>query len=303
MIPAKGNAALPDAVSVRDNQIGRVGSHGKEDDRLRRIIGIEILQQRLLEAVKGNVVIEGKGRKLDEIDLDPSRLVGLDCAVHLFFLHCEQADFSFEREPFDLFSATAQGLIVPDDVIQIEGDLLACFVQDDFRNLLGFYRRELDESGKPVLARYRDGHSIAADVVARLELLQGFGNQFNWVSPRLGKDLGILDVVEGDRLDLLSVFAGTASKCFDPGVSNIDSPDGITFGHQTTPICPISVGFCGDKPPSCVAANPVADELARKDPMLEKCVAYPLLPRSSSYRRIFHYVNKMVWLPLIAVTI
>ena len=126
----------------------------------------------------------------------PASSNGLQRAIHLVALHGEQADLGLQREA--LFLAAADHLlIVPDDVFQREGNLLPGFVLDDVGNLLRFDRRQLDEPRQTALARDRDRHLVAADLVAREELLEGLAHQLHGVGLGLAEDLGVFDVVEG----------------------------------------------------------------------------------------------------------
>ena len=80
----------------------------------------------------------------------------------LFAFHREKADFGFDGEPL-LLRAASHLLVRPDDVLQVKGNLLLRLVFNDIRDLFRFHRRQLDESGQPVLTRHRYRHLIATD--------------------------------------------------------------------------------------------------------------------------------------------
>jgi len=77
---------------------------------------------------------------LNQIDFDVDVGKRRHRADNLIAAHGEQPDFGFQREP--LFNASAGHLlVVPDNVLNGEGDLLPRLVLDDVGNLLRFDRR------------------------------------------------------------------------------------------------------------------------------------------------------------------
>ncbi len=116
-------------------------------------------------------------------------------------LHGEQADLGLQSKPF-LLATPAHALVVPNDVVQVEGDLLPGLVTDDVGDFLGLDRRQLDEAGQPRLAGDRNGHPIAQHRVAREKLLQRLADQFGRVGAGLTEDFRVFDVVEGLGNDL-----------------------------------------------------------------------------------------------------
>ena len=58
--------------------------------------------------------------------------------------------------------AGADLLVVPDDLVEGEGDLLLGLEVDDVGDLLFLDRRQLDEAGQAALAGHADGDDVAA---------------------------------------------------------------------------------------------------------------------------------------------
>ena len=173
---------------------------------------------------------------MDDLDLDSRRPVGLQRPEHLFALHRKQSDFRLQCKSLDLLTAAAKRLVVPDHIGKVEGNLLAGFIADNLWNLLGLDRRQLDEPRQPILPRHRNRHAVAPHAVPRLKLLQGVVDQFNRIGPRLRQELRILNVVKCNSLNLLRILSRSAANRLEGGIADINSPDGVTSGHQTTPI-------------------------------------------------------------------
>ncbi len=62
--------------------------------------------------------------------------------------------------------------------------------------------RQLDEAGQAALPGYGDDDHVAADLVARQELLERLARELVGVGIGLAEDLGMLNVVEVRRRDL-----------------------------------------------------------------------------------------------------
>ena len=222
---AQRNAPLPHAIAVADHQVGGVGAQRDDHHRLGRILGIVLIGRRqFAQLVEAEEVVEHQRRKLDDVDLDVGLDEGVRGAEDGVALHGEQADLGLQGEPFLLASA-AHPLIVPDDVVEVEGDLLPGFVADDVGDFLGFDRRQLDESRQARLARHGNGHPVAQHRVPREELLQGVADQFGGVGTGLAEDLGIFDVVEGVGDDPLAVFVGATSQGLQRTLADINAPN------------------------------------------------------------------------------
>ncbi len=165
MVAAKRDAPLPDAMPVGDHQVRCVRAHRQHNRRFRWVLRIEILAERLLKPVEGDVIVERQRRQLDDFDLDPRRPIRLQRAEHLFALHRKQANFRLQRKSLDLLATTTKRLVVPDHVVEVEGNLLTGLIADNLGNLLGLDRRQLDEPRQPILPRHRNRHAVAADAV------------------------------------------------------------------------------------------------------------------------------------------
>ena len=236
VVSAQRDAPLPNAVPVGHHQVGGVGAHAKNDVRGGWILGIVFVGGgQIVELIEGEEVIQSQGRQLYEVDVEPCPGERLQRPKHLVPLHREDAHFGFQDKAFH-FHPAGDLLVVPDHVVQVEGDLLPGLVLDDVRDPLGLDRRQLDEPGQAALARHRNGHPIAANTVPRLELRQGVADQLLRVGARLGENLGILDVVERLGDDLIRVTVQTASHRLQRRIADVNSPDRFDFGHGTDPL-------------------------------------------------------------------
>ena len=117
-------------------------------------------------------------------------------AVDHVALHGEQADLGLHGEAVG-HVAGADLLVVPDDLVEREGNLLLGLEPDDVGDLLFLDRRQLDEAGQAALAGDADGDQVALERVAREELLERLAGELIGVGVGLAEDLGMLDVVEG----------------------------------------------------------------------------------------------------------
>ncbi len=112
--------------------------------------------------------------------------------------------------------------IVPDHLVEAEGDLLLGLEADDVGDLAFLDRRQLDETRQAALPRHADGHDVAAQIVARQERLQGVADQFVRLGIGLAEDLGILDVIEmrGDKL----AFDVLQAEGLEGTLADVDAP-------------------------------------------------------------------------------
>ena len=150
---AQRHAPLPDAVAVGDHQVGGVGAQRDDHHRLGRVLRIVFLGRRqVAQLVEEHEVVQRQRRELHDVDLDARLLEGLQGAEHGVALHGEQADLGLQGEALFL-AAAAHPLVVPDHVVQVEGDLLPGLVADDVGDLLGLDRRQLDEPRQARSAR------------------------------------------------------------------------------------------------------------------------------------------------------
>ena len=184
-----------------------------------------------MQLIEEHVVVQRQRRELHVVQLDAGFLEWFEGSEHGVALHGEQADFRFQCKAF-LFCAAAHALVIPDDVVQVEGDLLPRFVADDVGYFFGFHRRQLDEPRQAALPRDGYRHAIAAHAVAREELLQGVANQFGRLGAWLTEDFWIFDEVESLDDNLVGVVSGPASQCLQGALSYVNSPNCIGFGHS-----------------------------------------------------------------------
>jgi len=147
---------------------------------------------------------------------------------HLAF-HREQADLAFQRVPF-LDHAARHHLEIPDDVAQIEGDLLFGLISHQVGDLLHLDGRWLEKSRQTGLPRHAHANLVAAGVIAFAKLGQRFGDQFTRVRLGLAKQFRIFDVVECVRYNLgpLSVTAQRFDRC----LPDFDAPDTAAARHE-----------------------------------------------------------------------
>ncbi len=175
----------------------------------------------LAEQVVGHEVAQGQRRHLHQMHLDADVLEVLQVAVDHVALHGEQADFGLDEAVGQL--ADADLLVVPDDLVEVERDLLLGLEADDVGDLLFLDRRQLDEAGQAALAGHADGDLVAAEVVARQELFQRLAGQLVGVGVGLAEDLGMLDVVEGGGGDFaVDQFQADG---LEGALAEIDAPD------------------------------------------------------------------------------
>ena len=117
MVPAQGNAPLPDLVAVGHYQVRGVGSQRKDDRRFGRIFRIVFIGLgQVAQLIEEQIIVQGQGRKLHDVDFDAQFLERLQGPEHGFPLHGEKPDFGFQGITF-LFGADAQSLVVPDHVV------------------------------------------------------------------------------------------------------------------------------------------------------------------------------------------
>ena len=86
----------------------------------------------VLEHVEDDVVVERQRGQLHDVDFDARLDERLERAEHGVALHGEEADLGLQHEAL-LLAPAAHPLVVPDHVVQVEGDLLPGLVADDVR--------------------------------------------------------------------------------------------------------------------------------------------------------------------------
>ncbi len=226
VVAADRHVALPDAGAVGDDQVGVVGSDVQQDVGV-GLIGAFGFGRRVVE---GDIVVEGQGAHLHDVDLDPGVLQGQDGAVDLVAFHGEQTDLG-HGELLGLVGVAADGLVVPDDLFEGEGDLLAGLELHDVGDALLVDRRQLDELHQPRLARDADGDPGAGHLVPAQEGGERLAHQFFRVGVGLAENLGVFDVVERLGQERFGVLAGRELQGLECGLSNVDGPDGLDLRH------------------------------------------------------------------------
>src|SRR5206468_2481786 len=107
----------------------------------------------------------------DNMDLDVDVFEMLQIARDGVAFDGEEADLGLHGKTVR-YDAGTEFLIVPDDLIEVERNLLLGFEANDVADLLFLDRRQLDEPCQAALAGNADRDSVAAQRVARQELLQ-----------------------------------------------------------------------------------------------------------------------------------
>ena len=168
VIAADRHRPLPNAKPVGDDQIAAVGSDRQQHHARRRIIAvIKRGLHPLGHAVVDQHVVKRDRGQLDLVHLDVGGVKRSQLAVRLFAFHRKQSDFAVGDKPA-LLDVAGHQLVIPNDVVQIERDLLPGFVADDVADLFDFDRRRFEKLGQSALARHTD-HDAAADAVVALQ--------------------------------------------------------------------------------------------------------------------------------------
>ena len=159
----------------------------------------------------------------------PPRRKGSQLPVGLVSLHGEQAHLALQRIAF-FDHAPRHHLEIPDDVVQVEGDLLTGLVANDVDDFFDFDRRRLEELCQTALPWDADADHFIDGLVAFKKLLQCLGDELIGVRFGLAQDFGVLDVVKriGDDLAVLD----GAAECLQRGLADFDSPNALTFCHR-----------------------------------------------------------------------
>ena len=233
VVAADRDVADPDLRTVRDHEGGVVAPH-VEHNRV-FIAGVHDLAALDPHLVEAENVVQRQGSRLDDLDLElvvderPHRV------VHLVALHCEQADLGVQQVTA-LFHAAAQRLEVPDHFFERERNLLPRLVLHDFRETARLDRRQLDEPRQRRVARHRDRDQVVGDFIPGEERLHRVGDDLLRDGVRLAENLGVLDVVEGDRHDLVGGFRVLQLDRLERRLADIDAPGSALLCHATTSI-------------------------------------------------------------------
>ena len=145
VISADRHTSLPNSKSVGDDQVARIGSNAKQNSVfLRRIRIVLLICHPLGKAFVRDQIVKTHRRKLHQIDIDPLVPIRLKSSENRILLHRKQANFALKRVAvFDLGSFHL--LEIPNNVVQIKGNLLLRFVPNDVADFLDFHRRRLEE--------------------------------------------------------------------------------------------------------------------------------------------------------------
>jgi hypothetical protein len=121
-------------------------------------------------------------------------------------------------------------LIIPNDVIEVEGDLLFGFIANDVRDFLHFHGRRFEELGQTALAGNADGNPVLARFVAIQELLHRFGDQ------QIGLCLGL-----AQQFRIFNIFVRlgnnvrpikSTSQCLESALTDFNSPNAVFSSHR-----------------------------------------------------------------------
>ena len=230
MVAADRHVSNPDASTVGHQQRGVVGTHVDND-----CVIVTVSWIAAVFAVPVNVVakevVQSKRCGLDNFNFLTRIHERLHLSQNLIAFHGEQADFRFQHEA-TLFDTTAQRLVVPNHVIQIEWNLLPRFVLNNLSNLAGFDRWQLDELRKRCLTGNRDDNLVTLQRIARTKRLQRSGDKFFRNRVRLTQNFRMRNVVKRNRYGLLGSFGIAKLNRFQPRLTNINAPRSLSlFSH------------------------------------------------------------------------
>ena len=169
VVTAQRDAALPHPESIRHHQVCRIRSHGEDDDRLGRIIGVKhIFVGTVSQDIVGDEVVDRDGSELHDVQLNVGCFKGAKCAMHLLPFHREQSHLGINRKAIDHLPAR-QLLEVPDNFLQRKRNLLLCFKAANVRQPLHVDRRRLEELRQAALSRHRNRDFVVTprNLVAR----------------------------------------------------------------------------------------------------------------------------------------
>src|SRR5579871_939312 len=222
MVAAQRNGTLPNnAFAVGDDEVAAVGPDVQRDDA--SLVGAGLAALRVLgQQIEGDVIAQSQRRHLHEMDIDVDILEMLQIAAHHVALHGEQTNLRFHRETIG-DDAGADLLIIPDDLFEIKRNLLFRLEANDVGDLLFLDGRQLDEAGQAALSRDADGHDVAAQVVARQELIKGFPRELIGVGIGLAEDFGMFDVIEGGGDDFAVNFL--QADRLQAALAQVDAPN------------------------------------------------------------------------------
>ena len=165
MIAADRNVSQPELDPVGHNQIGGVGAHRHDNNRLRRIFWVDIIRVGdFIENVVDDDIENRQGRKLDDINVDIGLFEWLQSTVDRFPLHRKQSDFRILSPA--VYDRPTQLLPVPDDFFDRKRNLLFDFVFDNVRQGTSIDRWRLEKAAQSRLPWNTDRNRVAAHFIA-----------------------------------------------------------------------------------------------------------------------------------------
>ncbi len=236
MVAGQRDRPLPnDAAAVGDDEVRAIGPDVQRDNAL--LLAVSLSRSRvgllgfgLTKQIVGDEVAQSQRRHLDEVHFNVDFLEVLEIAVDHVALHGEQAYFRLHREAVG-YGAGSDLLIIPDDLVQIERNLLLRFKANDVADLLFLDRGQLDEARQAALAGHADGHLVAAQRIAGQELFQRLPGKLVGSGVRLTQDFGMFDIVKGGGDDF-AFLTNLHPQGLEGALAQIDPPDAKGFGRH-----------------------------------------------------------------------
>ena len=235
MVASDRHISNPDAAPV-GNQHGRVvGTHVQHDLVVLLSRGLRSFRSATkTKHVIRKEIVQSQRCHLHEFDFASRLGERLHGVINEITLHGEQADLGLQHESA-FFHTTAHRLVIPDDVIQVERDLLASLIADDLSHLAAFDRRQLDELRQRALPGNADGNQVPVNLVPLKKCLHRLADQLFRNRVRLTQNFGMSNVVEGHRKDLLTVLRTSQLDRLQARLPNVDAPRTFCFGHDLSP--------------------------------------------------------------------
>ena len=124
----------------------------------------------------GHHVIDAKRSQLQQVNFNIGSLQRFESAENGVAFHREQPHFAFQCKSIrDV--ATGHQLVIPNNIFQIEWDLLFGFVLNDVWDFFQFNRRWFEELGQAALARHAERDAALLEIVAANEGLECFTHE------------------------------------------------------------------------------------------------------------------------------
>ena len=206
MVASNRNISNPDAASVGHQHGGIVGAHVQHNLVILLSRGLRSFRSATeTKHIVREEIVEGQRCHLYEFNFAARLSEGFHGVVNQFAFHGKQAHLGLQHETAFLHTTT-HGLIIPDHIVQVEGDLLPRFVADNLSHLAAFHRWQLDKLGQRTLARNTDRNQIPVDLVPLKKRFHRLANQFFRDRVGLTENFRVSDVIKGYRKDLLAVL-------------------------------------------------------------------------------------------------